>query len=78
MSRGHGSGLTKKVECSTRRGDMIERTFNQPGFQNLVERGIRWACGDDPSVVPSFTDPDTFAAPQMTALRSDVAPFEVH
>ena len=53
-----------------------QRTFNQPGFHNLVERGIRWACGDDPSVVPAFTDPDTFAAPKMTELRKDVAPFE--
>ncbi|MEZ6130673.1 MAG: ThuA domain-containing protein [Planctomycetaceae bacterium] len=53
-----------------------QRTFNQPGYHNLVERGIRWACGDDPSVVPAFTDPDTFAAPKMTELRKDVAPFE--
>ncbi len=53
-----------------------ERTFTNPGFQNLVERGIRWACGDDPSVVPSFHDTDTFVAPKMTALRTDVAPFE--
>ena len=30
------------------------RTFGNPGFQNLVERGIRWACGQDPSVVPEF------------------------
>ncbi|MEZ6041006.1 MAG: hypothetical protein R3C20_10900 [Planctomycetaceae bacterium] len=52
------------------------RTFNQPGFHNLVERGIRWACGDDPSVVPAFTDPDSFATPKMTELRKDVAPFE--
>ena len=52
------------------------RTFDQPGFHNLVERGIRWACGDDPGKVPSFSDSDTFAAPNMTALRKDVAGFE--
>ena len=27
-----------------------QRTFGNPGFHNLVERGIRWACGQDPSV----------------------------
>ncbi|APZ92076.1 PVC-type heme-binding CxxCH protein [Fuerstiella marisgermanici] len=53
-----------------------ERTFGNAGFQNLVERGIRWACGEDPSVVPPHHDADTFAAPQMTQIPSDVAPFE--
>lgn len=48
-----------------------ERTFGNPGFQNLVERGIRWACGDDPEKVPSFAD-----RPAMTPLRKDVKPFE--
>ena len=31
-----------------------QRTWGNPGFQNLVERGIRWAVGADPSVVPAF------------------------
>ena len=48
-----------------------ERTWGNPGFQNLVERGIRWACGDDVSKVPSFSD-----RPEMTAPRKDVKPFE--
>jgi putative membrane-bound dehydrogenase-like protein len=48
-----------------------ERTWSNPGFQNLVERGIRWAVGQDPSVVPSFAD-----KPQMTEKRTDVKPFE--
>jgi putative membrane-bound dehydrogenase-like protein len=30
------------------------RTWNNPGFQNLVERGIRWACGGDPALVPAL------------------------
>ena len=47
------------------------RTFANPGFHNLVERGIRWACGQDPSVVPSFTD-----TPEMTTLAKDLKPFE--
>lgn len=48
-----------------------ERTWGNAGFQNLVERGIRWACGDDVSKVPSFAD-----KPEMTPQRKDVKPFE--
>jgi putative membrane-bound dehydrogenase-like protein len=48
-----------------------ERTWANPGFQNLVERGIRWACGGDPSIVPAFRD-----QPEMTKLSKDVKPFE--
>ncbi|MDB5347975.1 MAG: Trehalose utilization [Schlesneria sp.] len=47
------------------------RTWSNPGFQNLVERGIRWACGGDPSVVPAFAD-----RPEMTSLPNDLKPFE--
>lgn len=53
-----------------------ERTWSQPGFHNLLERGIRWAVGDDPGSVPAWTDPDSFATPRMTELREDLAPFE--
>ncbi|APZ93378.1 PVC-type heme-binding CxxCH protein [Fuerstiella marisgermanici] len=53
-----------------------QRTFNQPGFHNLVERGIRWACGDDPGKVPTFQERQRFVAPKMTPLRTDVAEFE--
>lgn len=31
-----------------------QRTWTNPGFLNLVERGVRWAVGSDPSVVPAF------------------------
>ncbi len=48
-----------------------ERTWGNAGFQNLVERGIRWACGQDVSVVPAFAD-----KPEMTPLAKDVKPFE--
>ncbi|MGI8979383.1 MAG: PVC-type heme-binding CxxCH protein [Pirellulaceae bacterium] len=48
-----------------------ERTWGNPGFQNLVERGIRWACGQEVSAVPAFAD-----KPQMTPLAKDVKPFE--
>ncbi len=48
-----------------------ERTWGHPGFQNLVERGIRWAIGGDPGAVRSYSD-----RPEMTAKRTDVKPFE--
>ncbi|MBS0201764.1 MAG: ThuA domain-containing protein [Planctomycetes bacterium] len=47
------------------------RTWSNPGFQNLVERGIRWACGGDPAVVPAFAD-----RPEMTSLPKDLEPFK--
>ena len=63
-----------------------QRTWGNPGFQNLVERGIRWAVGDDPGVVPAFaaaaasascrTAIDPTTSPEMTAKRTDVKPFE--
>ena len=67
-----------------------DRTWGNPGFQNLVERGIRWAVGADPGVVPAFAavgqasrlpESNSVAAgeattPQMTAKRTDVKPFE--
>ena len=52
------------------------RTWSNPGFTNLLERGIRWACGGDVSVVPAFADLEAFAAPKMTELTKDVKPFE--
>ncbi|HEY3789751.1 MAG TPA: ThuA domain-containing protein, partial [Urbifossiella sp.] len=48
-----------------------QRTWNHEGFQNLLERGIRWACGQDPARAGSYFD-----RPEMTALRKDVKPFE--
>jgi putative membrane-bound dehydrogenase-like protein len=48
-----------------------ERTWAHPGFQNLVERGIRWACGGDPSVVAPYAD-----QAEMTKVSKDVKPFE--
>lgn len=47
------------------------RTFGHPGFHNLIERGIRWACGDDPSQVPVFRDKVA-----LKPLPRDVKPFE--
>jgi putative membrane-bound dehydrogenase-like protein len=61
-----------------------QRTWGNPGFHNLVERGIRWAVGDDPAVVPAFVDkrnategvPYSEFKPEMTPKRTDVKPFE--
>lgn len=53
-----------------------ERTWGNAGFQNLVERGIRWASGGDPAVVPEFVDKRAFPAVRMSAPRKDVQPFE--
>lgn len=48
-----------------------DRTWANAGFQNLVERGIRWAVGQDPAVVAAFSE-----RPEMTPLRKDAKPFE--
>src|SRR5262249_19250842 len=50
-----------------------DKTWGNAGFQNLVERGIRWAVGKDPGVVPAFGFNDK---PEMTSKRKDVKPFE--
>jgi putative membrane-bound dehydrogenase-like protein len=54
-----------------------ERTWGHPGFINLVERGIRWACGDDElKDVSAYRERESFAVPKMTPQRKDVKPFE--
>jgi putative membrane-bound dehydrogenase-like protein len=61
-----------------------ERTWGHPGFHNLVERGIRWAAGQDPREVPPYPGTsqrakdyrDPFQKPRMTAKRTDVKAFE--
>jgi putative membrane-bound dehydrogenase-like protein len=59
-----------------------QRTWGNPGFQQLIERGIRWSVGQDPAKVTrlapaaasSFDRP--FTVPETTAKRTDVKPFE--
>jgi hypothetical protein len=53
-----------------------QRTWQHPGFHNLVERGIRWACGDDPTAAGPYVDSSRFTPPPLTARRTDVAAFE--
>jgi putative membrane-bound dehydrogenase-like protein len=53
-----------------------QRTWGNPGFHNLLERGIRWAGGGDPALAGPFADRGAFPVPRMTARRTDVRPFE--
>ncbi|MFO0869203.1 MAG: PVC-type heme-binding CxxCH protein [Pirellulales bacterium] len=55
-----------------------QRTFGNPGFHNLIERGIRWACGQDPALVPDFTATfaPRFVPLPMTAVPADAPRFE--
>ena len=52
------------------------RTWGNAGFQNLVERGIRWAAGKDPAEAGDYLKDRPFPVPEMTAKRTDVKPFE--
>ncbi|MEI6685859.1 MAG: PVC-type heme-binding CxxCH protein, partial [Planctomycetota bacterium] len=47
------------------------RTWSNPGFQNLLERGIRWATNGDISKVPAFSDQTL-----MTELPKNLKPFD--
>jgi putative membrane-bound dehydrogenase-like protein len=51
-----------------------ERTWNQPGFQDLIERGIRWACdaGKDAGQVAALTK----SLGKQTELPTDLKPFD--
>jgi len=53
-----------------------QRTWSNPGFQNLVERGIRWACHQDVSVVADYRERAPFTPPTMTSIPEDLQPFE--
>jgi putative membrane-bound dehydrogenase-like protein len=53
-----------------------ERTWGHPGFQNLLERGVLWACGKDPALAGGYVEPLNLEKPEMTKLRKDVKPFE--
>ncbi len=52
------------------------RTWAHPGFQNLVERGIRWVSGRDPQAAGSYDEQAVFPVPEMQSLPADLPPFE--
>jgi putative membrane-bound dehydrogenase-like protein len=57
-----------------------DRTWGNPGFQELVERGIRWAVGKDPAAAAPKQQANAqegpFPVPEMTPKRTDVKPFD--
>jgi uncharacterized protein len=48
-----------------------QRTWSNPGFHNLVERGIRYAAGRDPAAAGPYVP-----HPEMTRLPQGLKPFE--
>lgn len=53
-----------------------ERTWTSLGFQNLVERGIRWVCKHDPQEAGDFGERDRFVPPAMTELPANPKAFD--
>jgi putative membrane-bound dehydrogenase-like protein len=56
-----------------------QRTWGNPGFHQLVERGIRWACGQDPAAAAprrATVAREPFTALPMTELAKDLPPLE--
>ncbi|WP_406695552.1 PVC-type heme-binding CxxCH protein [Singulisphaera sp. Ch08] len=52
-----------------------ERTWGHPGFENLLERGIRWAAATDPAVAGTFADRSAPPLPTMSPKHQNVKPF---
>ena len=52
------------------------RTFGNRGFQNLMERGIRWAAGDDPAIAGEYMKDIPFPVPEMTKPGVGAKPLE--
>jgi uncharacterized protein len=50
-------------------------TWSQPGFINLLERGIKWSCKRSLQDVAPFQDSKRFAIPAMSSLASDLPAF---
>ena len=48
-----------------------QRTWGHEGFHNLVERGTRWACGQDSALAGDYAD-----APKMKPILGDKKDFE--
>lgn len=53
-----------------------QRTWGHPGFVNLVERGIRWATGNDPTEVPPYAADRPFEPLELAPLPPDDESFD--
>jgi uncharacterized protein len=53
-----------------------QRTWGHPGFHNLLERGVLWACGKDPALAGNYSEPLNLDKPEMTKIAKDAKPFE--
>ena len=59
-----------------------ERTWGHAGFHNLVERGVRWACNQDPAVAGEYVEKGSVAPvtpsgpPKMTPITGKASDFE--
>jgi uncharacterized protein len=53
-----------------------QRTWGNEGFQELLERGIRWACGDENPRDSLRSSGGLKEPPEMTSLPKDPKPFE--
>ena len=50
-------------------------TWQQPGFHNLLERGIKWSANKSLANVAPFTDIKRFPIPKMTTVQADLPKF---
>lgn len=54
-----------------------QRTWSQPSFHDLLERGIRWACGEgDADMAEASGGGVGSALPKMKSLPENLKPFE--
>lgn len=52
------------------------RTWTHPGFQNLVERGIRWVVKQDPGVAGEYLADVPFPLPKIKPIPQGLKKFE--
>ena len=50
-------------------------TWQQPGFHNLLERGIKWSAGRSLKDVAPFNDTKRFQTPEMTSIPEGLPKF---
>lgn len=53
-----------------------QRTWSRTGFHNLLERGIRWAAGQEPALAGNYLAERPFPVAKTIGPAADVKPFE--